>query len=195
MSQASQLQQRLWRWHFYAGLIVCPAAILLAITGAIYLFKPQINSAIDTRIEASAPAVIPSSTALPADALLEKLLAQTAPSQLKRYILPSAEGRSVKLEIIQADGTTKLYWLDKYSGEILHSQAHNAQFLHVVKKLHSELLLGNTGSYVVELMASWFIILVISGIYLWLKHPSNDTPKKLLNPALPAKSSRARTIR
>jgi uncharacterized iron-regulated membrane protein len=32
-----------WRWHFYAGLFVAPFMILLAITGIIYLFKPQLD--------------------------------------------------------------------------------------------------------------------------------------------------------
>ncbi len=30
-----------WRWHFYAGLFVAPFMILLALTGIVYLFKPQ----------------------------------------------------------------------------------------------------------------------------------------------------------
>ncbi|MEI6145897.1 MAG: PepSY-associated TM helix domain-containing protein, partial [Methylococcales bacterium] len=33
-----------WRWHFYAGLFCIPFAIWLATTGAIYLFKPQVES-------------------------------------------------------------------------------------------------------------------------------------------------------
>ena len=32
-----------WRWHFYAGLFVAPFMILLALTGIIYLFKPQLD--------------------------------------------------------------------------------------------------------------------------------------------------------
>ena len=33
-----------WRWHFYAGLITLPFVIVLSISGAIYLFKPQIEA-------------------------------------------------------------------------------------------------------------------------------------------------------
>ena len=32
-----------WRWHFYAGLFVAPFMVLLAVTGIIYLFKPQLD--------------------------------------------------------------------------------------------------------------------------------------------------------
>ena len=33
----------LWRWHFYAGLFVMPLLLVLAITGTLYCFKPQIE--------------------------------------------------------------------------------------------------------------------------------------------------------
>ena len=28
-----------WRWHFYAGLLVLPFLMLMALTGALYLFQ------------------------------------------------------------------------------------------------------------------------------------------------------------
>ena len=33
----------IWRWHFYAGLLVLPFMVWLALTGGIYLFKDEIN--------------------------------------------------------------------------------------------------------------------------------------------------------
>ena len=32
-----------WRWHFYAGLLVLPFMLILAVTGAIYLFHTEID--------------------------------------------------------------------------------------------------------------------------------------------------------
>lgn len=37
-AQATALYRLLWRWHFYAGLLVIPLMVLLASTGAVYLF-------------------------------------------------------------------------------------------------------------------------------------------------------------
>ena len=45
-SVSSRNYRILWRWHFYAGLFVMPFLIVLAITGTIYVFKPQIESAL-----------------------------------------------------------------------------------------------------------------------------------------------------
>ena len=33
----------IWRWHFYAGLFCIPFVIWLALTGSIYLWRPQID--------------------------------------------------------------------------------------------------------------------------------------------------------
>lgn len=37
----SPLYVAIWRWHFYAGVVVLPLMILLSITGAAYLFKSE----------------------------------------------------------------------------------------------------------------------------------------------------------
>ncbi|MFZ0267652.1 PepSY domain-containing protein, partial [Caulobacter sp.] len=37
----------IWRWHFYAGLFCAPFIVILAITGSIYLFKPQVEAWLD----------------------------------------------------------------------------------------------------------------------------------------------------
>lgn len=36
------LYRAMWRWHFYAGLLVIPVIVLLCLSGIVYLFKPQI---------------------------------------------------------------------------------------------------------------------------------------------------------
>ena len=36
-----------WRWHFYAGLFCSPFVVVLALSGSLYLFKPQVEAWID----------------------------------------------------------------------------------------------------------------------------------------------------
>ena len=38
------IYRAVWRWHFYAGLLCLPFLVLLSTTGAIYLFKDEINA-------------------------------------------------------------------------------------------------------------------------------------------------------
>ncbi|MDQ8028693.1 MAG: PepSY domain-containing protein, partial [Brevundimonas sp.] len=39
-----------WRWHFYAGVLVMPFLMLLALTGGLYLFKDEIDQAVYRRM-------------------------------------------------------------------------------------------------------------------------------------------------
>src|SRR5574343_483865 len=62
-----------WRWHFYAGLLVAPFMIMLAITGMIYLFKPQLDQLMYGNL-LNVPAA--STQAHPADHLVAAVKAQ-----------------------------------------------------------------------------------------------------------------------
>ena len=181
MSDRSQLfRQRLWRWHFIAGLVVCPFAILLSITGAIYLFKPQIENYEEASINALAPVMEQGTQAIALDTQIKTLLSANPGSSFKRLILDKPGDRSIEIELQDSQAESKLFWIDTLSGQVLESKISDQRFIYLVKKLHSELLLGNAGSYVVELMASWLIILVISGLYLWFSKSENKTKRSQL---------------
>jgi len=168
------LKQRLWRWHLVAGLVVCPFAILLAITGSIYLFKPQIDGYEEATINALAPTITTMSSTIAPSTHIKNLLADHPQSRLKRLILDKPADRSLEIELHNTQGGNTIYWIDRLSGQVLASKKSDQRFMQRIKKLHSELLMGNIGSYVVELMASWFIILIISGLYLWLSKAKSD---------------------
>jgi uncharacterized iron-regulated membrane protein len=39
-----------WRWHFYAGVLVLPFLMLMALTGGLYLFKTEIDGLVYGRM-------------------------------------------------------------------------------------------------------------------------------------------------
>src|SRR5690349_18403574 len=43
---ATRLYGIVWRWHFLAGLAACPVLVIMAITGALYAFAPEIEVAL-----------------------------------------------------------------------------------------------------------------------------------------------------
>lgn len=188
------LYQRVWRWHFYAGLLVAPIAVLLAITGAIYLFAPQINNALDHQLQKDLPALADTNKPTSLEHLQQTIEQNYPDSQLKQVILPrdyfaqSGLGRDRTVEFdIKTSGHSEHHGdhahhhhhdhdggkqklrltLDINSGELIHQQAVDSQLMRFVKKLHGELLQGDKGSLVVELAASWMLILIITGCYLY----------------------------
>ena len=54
-ADASRTYRALWRWHFYAGLLVAPFLLILAVTGAIYLFNDELNLALSPELYRVAP--------------------------------------------------------------------------------------------------------------------------------------------
>src|SRR5258708_23496853 len=41
-----RLYRVVWRWHFYAGMIIAPTLIVVAATGALYIFKDELEGVI-----------------------------------------------------------------------------------------------------------------------------------------------------
>jgi hypothetical protein len=39
------LYRIIWRWHFYAGVLIAPVLPVVAVTGALYIFRQEIEDA------------------------------------------------------------------------------------------------------------------------------------------------------
>ncbi|WP_263261519.1 PepSY domain-containing protein [Pseudomonas sp. RIT-PI-S] len=151
-----------WRWHFYAGLLVAPVLILLAITGIVYLFKPQLDPLLYPhlmRVEAAGQE-------LPADTLLAQVRERYPSASIDQY-LPPATPESSGQFVLQAGGTTLNLFIDPYRGQVLGTQDATYNLQAIARKLHGELMIGKVGDAAVELAAGWGIVLVVSGLYLW----------------------------
>ncbi|MGX1307359.1 putative iron-regulated membrane protein [Amorphus suaedae] len=163
----NDLYRAVWRWHFYAGLLVLPFMILLAVTGGIYLFKDEINDAAYARLRLVEPAPAPP---LAPSAIVAAALA-THPGTLKSYIPAAAPDRSAEVKIRDADGVRDTVYVDPYTGVVLGSAwdagSSGTELMWIVRKLHSLELVGWWGNRLVEAAAGWAVLLVATGIFLW----------------------------
>lgn len=179
----SLLQQRVWRWHFFAGLMVLPFAIVLAVTGAAYLFKPQFNAYFERHIDNLADTN--SGQKLSEDALVDVVLQKYQGAKFKRYTLSENGSAAVKIEI-DYDDERLVTWVNQYDGQVLHESPRGQRFMNLMSHVHGELLIGRRGSYLVEFMASWMIVLIISGVFLWWPGQTEvtESPRAALRRAL-----------
>ena len=97
--------QRIWRWHFYAGLFVAPFLILLSLTGIIYLFQPQL----DRLMYSEQLVVVPGEPRMDADFLVNKAHGSLPDSQIVKYIPAPAPDRSDQLVVRQQDRELTVY--------------------------------------------------------------------------------------
>lgn len=158
----SRLYGAIWRWHFYAGLFVIPFVLLLAVTGAAYLFKPQVE-----RWEERAFHALPIAHGVGPQAQVDAALAAFPGMRFGSYRLPERTGDAAMIHLAMPDGRGTRDIFVSPRGEVLGSLSPETRWMGWIKRLHGQLLLGKQGSWLVELAASWAIVLVLSGLYLW----------------------------
>lgn len=158
----SILYRVIWRWHFYAAIVCIPFVIILSLSGAVYLFKPQI----ELWQEREFIEVNVSSERSNAQQQIDIAMANQADSQFLSYRLPQASNHAVQIALKKPQGKQWVY-VDPYSLTIVAKVMADQQLIAWVKDLHGELLLGERGSIVVELASCWAIVLILTGLYLW----------------------------
>ncbi len=163
---------RVWRWHFFAGLMVIPFAIVLSLTGAIYLFKAQYENYVDSSLANTSVKSLGDRKFLSYEEIIVRFNAQVPKAIFKKLFLSNANPSLFKLEV-DVEGESYVYWLDRSSGEILHGVNANDRLMNFSKTLHGELLSGSIGSIIVEFMAVWMIVLILTGMYLWVSNQSS----------------------
>ncbi len=158
----SNLYRAVWRWHFYAGLLVLPFMISLAVTGAIYLYHTEI----DRWVHADFMRVTPQAQALPPSQLVAAALTAQPGTALK-YTDPASDDASTEITIQPKDGPRMAAFIDPYTAKVLEVRADRSTIGWTVRKLHSLSLFGATPRMIIEIVAGWSILLVLTGIYLW----------------------------
>lgn len=166
-AEDGSLYRTIWRWHFYAALLVIPSVIMLSFTGSIYLFKPQLDrwqqSAL---VERSTSRMTPTGDVDP-DVQLSKVMAAYPGRQFQYYRLPEKAGDPAIIRIADPATRAASDVLVAADGEVIGAIDKDAWWSELVSRLHGELLLGDFGSAIVELAANWAIVMVLSGLYLW----------------------------
>lgn len=157
----SRWYNAVWRWHFYAALLCVPFVLWLALTGAVYTWKPQIEAWLDRPYDSLAGAA-----SAGGDAQVAAALAAVPGSRLHTYQLPDAPGRAVRI-VVGRDGVETLVYVDPARLTVLRTIETEWRPMRVVSRLHGTLLAGDTGSYIVELAACWAVAMLLTGLYLW----------------------------
>lgn len=158
------LYRAIWLWHFYAGLLVLPFMILLAVTGGIYLFQDEFDAYYYSDWNRVA---VPDTPRLPVSELLAGAGAQM-PGEVRRFTLPATPEGAVTLFSTldprnRFDGYTG--YVNPYTGELLGVTSGGV--MELVRNLHSLNYFGFWANCVMEIVAGWAIILVATGLCLW----------------------------
>lgn len=152
-----------WRWHFYAGLFCLPFVVWLSLTGSIYLFRPQVEAWLDRPYATVAAPGVPARSAADQAAAA---VAAVPGATLHRYQLPDTSSQAVQV-IVGRDGSEWRAYVHPQTLAVLKLVREEDRPMRVVFRLHGQLMAGDRGSWLVELAASWTIVMILTGLFLW----------------------------
>lgn len=155
-----------WRWHFYAGLFVIPFMLMLSITGLVMLLDDELESALYPEaliVQSSA-----TDTMVPISDQLNAVKAQYPDGTVTQFITAKSERLPNRFSVNLSDGRSVFATVDPYSGDIIGEIPRSESWYQLANEIHGTLLAGDWGDYLIEVATSLSILLLVSGIYLWL---------------------------
>ncbi len=161
-ARGTDLYRAVWRWHFYAGLIVLPFLVSLAVTGALYLFRDEIEAIVHADLKKVAVA----ETRVPVSNLVAVALADH-PGQAVKYTDPATPETSAEITVQTQGGERLAVYVDPYTGRVLGSLPDRGTIMWTIRRLHSLKEFGPVARGIIEIAGGWAILLVATGIYLW----------------------------
>lgn len=188
------LFRSVWRWHFYAGLLSIPVIVVLGLSGIVYLFKPQIDAVVLGPLRDVPVQDTRTTYAKQSDAILRAYPGAT----ITGLAPPPAADRASEFDVLTADGKEIRVYVDPYTAQVTGDRQPSHSLSAIALDLHGSLLTsrvfepeGKFGDRIIELTASWTVVLVITGMYLWWPRGRRGF-RDALRPRLRSKSSRTR---
>jgi uncharacterized iron-regulated membrane protein len=170
----SAFYRALWRWHFYAGLLVIPFLLALAGSGLLML----LSKPVDGLLQQELTQVSVDGEALPASALLSSVQEAFPQAHVKLYVPPADATHSAQFSLVShhagghggGHGAPSITaFVNPYTGEVLGTLDPSTTIYSAIKTFHGKLYLGDLGDSLIEITAGLAILMVLSGIYLALQ--------------------------
>jgi uncharacterized iron-regulated membrane protein len=182
------LFRRVWRWHFWAGLIACPVLLVVSLTGALYTFREEIEDGLNSDLRR----VEPISDPRPVSEQLAAVTTAHPDWTPMRVTVSSDPTKSTVVLVSRPDaeaGSTRAVFVDPSTARVLGDGDARSPFFSAVLTLHRSLFAGTVGRIAVELATSWTLVLLVSGVYLWVPARWTDVwgvwlPRLRVNPYL-----------
>jgi uncharacterized iron-regulated membrane protein len=147
--------------HLWLGLITGLVVFIIAITGAIYCFAPELQKFTQsyTQVEANDQNFLPPSQ-------IQKIAEKALPGKSILRIYYGDRDQSVVVWFSKKDNYDQSVFIDPYTGEVLKVRDNEKDFISVVLKIHRTLLIPY-GHEIIKWSTVIFLIMLISGLILW----------------------------
>jgi uncharacterized iron-regulated membrane protein len=163
LRSTQRLYARMWRWHFFAALIVIPFALWQSVTGVLYLWHREIASIAYPELLNVEPGAVTMSY----ERQLAVVLQHQPRERLQSVEISADPNRSTAFFFADTNGLPYPAFTNPYTGEYLGEVAATSWIRGLSKGLHGGWPINPWGSYLLELGACWAIVMTLTGLYLW----------------------------
>lgn len=171
---STRLYRAIWRWHFYAGLLVVPFLLVLAVTGLIMVYGNSIETFLGPRYTVTA-AAHPASLAEQASAAAASIEGGAA----SMLVIPSTPEQATRV-IVDNEAGSYVVNVDPDGAKVLGSYLRDATVYSWANNIHGTLLIGDIGDRLLEVAAGLGVVLVLTGIYMWWPRGTRSLKAALL---------------
>ena len=173
-SSSAWLLPLLRRLHFYVGLFVGPFLVIAAVTGALYVFTPQLERVVYADALTGTTAAQP----LSLDEQVHVARRAMGTTEPPVNVRPASDGGTTRVMFADpalGTGESRAVFVDPGTGRVtgemtVYGTSGALPLRTTIDRLHRDLLLGEPGRLYSELAASWLWVLALSGVVLVVLH-------------------------
>lgn len=176
-----RLRRALSLTHRYTGLLLAPAAIIIALSGSLLTFAPELDRLLNPQLlSPPLPAAGASRRPLTEQIAAAKERQNDEPDSQVAFIVPAQhDGQASAIWMRRPDpqrsGSSRFRQIlvDPYTGKVLGQRERSrtdwsrAGFVRTLSRLHGELLLGEAGRWITAIGALIWMLTSLVGLYLW----------------------------
>lgn len=152
-----------WRWHFYGAVIVIPVLFALSVSGMTYMFRAQV----DAWTHPGVLTVAVDDERLPLSTQ-EESVREAFPDRQILSVTDNSGDRTTVFVTADDEGSRNVY-VDPFTATVTGDLHLDELVSTWAERVHGDLLLGDgeAGDRIVELGASWAIVLTLTGFIIF----------------------------
>jgi uncharacterized iron-regulated membrane protein len=166
------MRKILFGLHWVTGVLSGMVLLSMSLTGALLTFEPQIVATAEQQAKTVSPPPIaegfPPPRQLPLSHLLERAKDISQNRNVSSIALSASPTEAATLSFGR-DGDT--FFLNPYTGEVVGKASTIRKAMHLVEEWHRWLGSRAIGKPITGLCCLLFVVLVFSGLYLWIPRP------------------------
>ena len=147
--------------HLWLGLVAGLIIIIIALSGAIYCFAPELQNLTQPyrKVEVQNSAFLP-------PLQLKQIAEKAVPGKPAKRIYYGSKSQSVQVLFREKESYSYSVFINPYTGDVLKVRNNKKDFFSVTLDLHRTLLLPH-GHEVVRWSTVAFFLIIVSGLVMW----------------------------